>query len=288
LWDEASRQQTKLLKRREEPVIHAVWSPDGGRLLCTGWDGLVYILDTRTGATLHELSGHTGNVWGAAWAADGAFIVTACTDEVVQVCNPENASLIQLLTGFDTWISGLAISPDSRMLAVETASGESQLWDLETSRPIRALEVPAGGSIDGMAWSPDGRFIVSGGDRVRIWDAATGRCLRELSDDRSRSVAWSSDGSWIAAAGSSLIRVWDAETGEPVGPRILSLPDGEFATFDASTDELMWVSPGAWRWLGWSVEENGQVIRLPAETFGPLPANVTDPAAAPSQLSSRT
>jgi hypothetical protein len=56
--------------------------------------------------------------------------------------------------------------------------------------------------------------------------------------------------------------------GEPVYQ-----PDFAVATRKETVrrDELVGASPGAWRWLGYTVVRDGMMTRLPAETFGPLP-----------------
>ena len=70
-----------------------------------------------------------------------------------------------------------------------------------------------------VAWSPDGKKIVSGSDdnTVRIWDAATGELLRTLVGHTSQvnTVAWSPDGTQIASGSlDRTIRIWNAFTGE--------------------------------------------------------------------------
>src|SRR5256712_1048220 len=72
-----------------------------------------------------------------------------------------------------------------------------------------------------VASSPDGKQLaVSGHKEVRVLDPATGRRLRTLSgpSDLLRSVSFSPDGRWLAAAGgiparSGEIVIWDAGTG---------------------------------------------------------------------------
>src|SRR5437773_107016 len=69
----------------------------------------------------------------------------------------------------------------------------------------------------GVAFSPDGRTIVSAGpDAVRLWNVAT---LREIAIQRTdavvQGVAFSPDGQWLAgAANDGTVRLWHAPSFE--------------------------------------------------------------------------
>ena len=73
-----------------------------------------------------------------------------------------------------------------------------------------------------VAYSPDGRHIVSGSkdNRIRIWDAETGSAVGDPLEGHTDwvwSVAYSPDGRHIVSGSKDeTIRIWDAKTGSAV------------------------------------------------------------------------
>jgi WD40 repeat protein len=65
-----------------------------------------------------------------------------------------------------------------------------------------------------VAFSPDGRFIVTGGDGIAIWDAETGAPIKCLTSDPVESVEWHPSKYLLAARSGNHIVVWDLVTGE--------------------------------------------------------------------------
>ncbi len=114
-------------------------------------------------------------------------------------------------------------------------------------------------SVNSVAWSPDGKYIVSGSEdsTAYVWDATTGDNVFSPHSGGStiRAVAWSPDGKRIASAGDEgKVQVWDATNGKdvytylghafrvdavawsPDGRRIASGSfDGSIQLWDAST-----------------------------------------------------
>jgi WD40 repeat protein len=75
----------------------------------------------------------------------------------------------------------LAFAPADSRLAI-AADGEAAIWDAADGRKLMTLDSPGSPRTEEIAWSPDGRRVVTSADDgvLRLWMAADGRLLASL------------------------------------------------------------------------------------------------------------
>jgi DNA excision repair protein ERCC-8 len=139
---------------------HAL-SPIASHLLvaCATQHPTVRLVDLRSGSSTHSLAGHHGALLSVAWCPTLEHVLAS--------------------GGVDGTI---------RLWDVRKSSGALGVLDMEDSTGIAGFDGMGGGTrgrnsgkahqgtVNGLAWTDDGSYIVSSGhdQRVRVWDASTG------------------------------------------------------------------------------------------------------------------
>ena len=295
LWDPATG------KRRGAPLVgqngwveSVAFSADGTMLLSAGDNGSVVLWDLAGRDQLDTaLAGHASGVQSVAFAVDGKTVVSGGDDGTIRLWDVASRSAVGApLTAHRGRIMSVAVSPDGTTLAsgnwAETvtigpnnvpvhrpAKGTIVLWDLAARTPLGPPLEGHASAVMSLAFSRDGKTLVSGGDdkMVRVWDVGTrqpaGAPLAGHGN-RVASVAAGADGI-VASAGSwdKTIRLWDLRAMTELAPPLVGQatmvaavafsPDGKTLASAADEDVVFW-DVARRQALGWPLRAHQEPV----------------------------
>jgi WD40 repeat protein/serine/threonine protein kinase len=252
VWDAQTGQELLFLKGAGYDIA---FSPDGKRLASggSGWGTTLRIWDLQTGQEIRTLKGGSRRV---VFSPDGQRLASSAPDNSVKVWDVQQDQEHRTLQASGE--GSIAFSPDWRRLARAASDNTVQVREVQTGQLILTLKghtVP----VHGLAFSPDGKRLASGGGgerlpgggfsrgprsqgEVKVWDAQTGQELLSFNGltGAAWNVAFSPDGKRLASdlkgppdPSAFALKVWDAQTGQELlslkghkGPLAFS-PDGK-------------------------------------------------------------
>ena len=247
LWDVESGRLEATLKGHGGPLLAVAF--DGRTLASGGHDVAVDLWDASAVELDAPLAGHQGGIDSVALSPDGKSLATGGRDGRVVVWDVASGRQRKVIggpsladpAGRPHRICAVAYALEGRLLITAGWNSPIRFWDAGDYSPLGVLdtgprEAPdADGlgdpgpdflddarSVVGLAVSPDGKTLASGGKdgRVTLWDLST-RQMRTTFVMRGRSIealAFSPGGATLALAGGrGPIELWDVAGARSVG-----------------------------------------------------------------------
>jgi len=196
----------------------ATFSPDGQRIVTTD-DACAQVWDSWTSRLLFTLP-HGDTVYHAVYSADGTRLVTASGDGLVRIWGAADGTLVRELKhdGKKLRYGIIAASPDGQLVAAIDTEGEvTRVWDAGTGAPLAELRNAPSDS-PSLAFSSDGCWLAtSGGDDVRVFDARTWAQTMTIAGPHIRRLAFDPTGPRLATVSSEGdAAIWAIPSGERV------------------------------------------------------------------------
>jgi WD40 repeat protein len=136
-WDgtRLEEQQTSDLSVRGRvhgQSLSVALSPDGVRVATGAAENTVKIWNVATGAELHTLRGHSGDIYTVTFSpdAEGRWVASAGEDSTVKIWNSQSGELVHSLRGHLGLVSSLAFTPDGQKLVSGSRDHTAKVWDV--------------------------------------------------------------------------------------------------------------------------------------------------------------
>jgi WD40 repeat protein/serine/threonine protein kinase len=215
-----SRDLPHVLAGHAARVRTVAFSPDD-RLLATGADDhLIKIWDRRTGRELLQLPQHDGAVTGLVFLPDGRLVSAGLDGRIIlwtlsraDAREEGISAVVEVLQSGGEPIQTLSVpnTTNAAVLAVGGSHGTLEIWDLAAKR-VKLQLMSHKGAVESVAYACNPAVLASASSdgTVCFWDGVskTPRSPKRF-DGAMRTVAFSADGSIMAASGDTReVPIW--------------------------------------------------------------------------------
>ena len=171
LWNAGDGEEIRTLQGHEGGVICLAFSPTGNRIASGGWDRSVRIRDTVTGEERMHVGPTGAYPLALAFSADGASLTVASSDGQSLVLDATTGVNVLRPDGGGDRVSAAAVTYGGSGVAFGLPGAGVRVRDVQAGS-VLARQVAHDGAVTSLAFSQDGRVLVSGSvdATLAVWD----------------------------------------------------------------------------------------------------------------------
>jgi eukaryotic-like serine/threonine-protein kinase len=212
--------------------------------------GLVYLWSTQTGSAPELIEAHNGGIDGLDFSNDGSYLAWGSWHGLVALFDLQTSTVVLRPSDNDVSVNALAFSPDSARLVWGKSGGYAEGRNLGFG--ANEIVVDGLGDVQGIAFSPDNRYMAVGSTngKIVLQDIDSGVTEEISFGEKIRGIAFSPTGDRLAVTGfGGGIVVMDLETrnkifettlGEKVWDVVFSIDGNMIITADSYGDVKFW------------------------------------------------
>jgi sugar lactone lactonase YvrE len=226
-----------VLESGDAELRQVAFSADSSLVAASSEDGKLYLWSTADGGLVREIQAHEKGVNSLAFSPKGEVLVSGSDDQTIAIWRIEDGSLVKSIDEtFLGRVLEVVFSPDGRLLGVsgqycyaEIRHTNSWIFWRTIVQPSCVFRQGGGATYFSLAFSPEGSLIASGegrsccGGSIQLWeveDYLPPRLVRGF-DLVVRDLAYSPDGSHLAAALVGEPFFWLIDLEHPLKPQVL-------------------------------------------------------------------
>jgi WD40 repeat protein len=289
LWDASTFQPIGTLKADQDPIYSIAFWTDGSLLASASATGMVRVWRLDNGRVVNtfragsDTDSKSLRQFGVAFYPGKSlqFVDSVGDDGRVWIWDLQQNNLRKMRQNL---VSKPAVDPTVRSISFApnpsgefvTASFDGAIRFYTGRSEPDTFEVYSGKALR-VAYSPDGRYVVSAGvdknlKNLKVWDAKSHTVVRNLDghNDYVISAAWSADGTRIVSGGGGkdkVVRVWDAVRGTQIQALVGHHDDVEAVAFYPGKNWVVSVSEDKTLKV-WDVAKGRELVSIVAFTDG--------------------